>query len=163
MAVKILNQAERSPYSLRCSSGTVLPYDPGTLPSRRAPTKGEVIAIEVDGLPPPKGARISIRNAKHPEHSRFQRLRKAATDVMAGRAWVFDPVKLRLTIFGPEGEPRRPIFEYLAGISDTLDGSSGQTFTYLPIVFEDGCQIIDTEVEWVVSETINYKVEVTIL
>jgi hypothetical protein len=142
---------------------SVLPYDPGSLPTRPAPNKGEVIVIEVDGLPPPKDIRISIRNARHPNHFSFQRLRTAATSVMAGRAWVFGAVKLRLTIFGPDAERRRPIFDHLAGVSDTLDGSTGQTFTYLPIVFEDDCQIVDSGVEWVDSTTIRYKVEVTIL
>jgi hypothetical protein len=79
---------------------------------------------------------------------------------MAGRAWYFGPVGLRLTVFGPASADRWSLNEYLGGIMDTLDGSSGQTFTYLPIVFEDDCQVADARAEWIESRQTSYRLEV---
>jgi hypothetical protein len=117
-----------------------LPYDPGLLPTLPSPLPGQSIAFEVPGLPPVKDESKSIRNINHPLHSRFVLLRRTATAAMAGRAWFFGPIELRLTIFGTL-EPRRKTPHYLGGIFDSLGGSSGFTFTYLPIVFEDDSQI----------------------
>jgi hypothetical protein len=118
-----------------------LPYDPGVLPTLPSPSPGETILIKVDGLPPPKDDSQSIRNRNHPLHPAFLSLRRAAIAVMAGRAWYFGPVELRLTIYGLPGPARWKLYHYAGGVFDTLDGSSGKTFTYLPVAFEDDCQV----------------------
>jgi hypothetical protein len=87
-------------------------------------------------------------------------LRSAAIAAMAGRAWVFGPVELRVTIFGRRELTRWSIIDYMGGISDTLDGSSGQTFTYLPIVFEDDCQVCRSQFNWVDAPENKYEIEV---
>lgn len=110
----------------------ILPYDPGTLPTRPAPKAGAVIRIEVEGFPPAKTIHQSIRNAKHPKHESFALLRHKATAAMAGRAWVFGPVAVNITLLGPSNGGSS-LVDYMGGVMDTLDGSSGPTFTYLPI------------------------------
>ncbi|TGN84203.1 hypothetical protein EOW77_0022355 [Bradyrhizobium yuanmingense] len=141
----------------------VLPYDPGTLPTRLAPKAGDIIRIEVEGLPPAKTIRQSIRNADHPMHQSFARLRRQATAAMAGRAWVFGPVALKITLFGPSSNDGPSLVDYLGGVMDTLDGSSGPTFTYLPIIFEDDCQVVRSEVRLEDYPTRKYIIEVVIL
>ena len=140
----------------------VLPYDPGVLPSLPAPSAGESVLIEVSGRPPVKDRRQSIRNRNHPLHSSFVSLRRAAIAAMAGRAWVFGPVEVRIKLFEPEEAEPEPwsMFDYVSGILDTLDGSTGNTFTYLPIVFEDDCQVRSAQAEWVDAPEIKYSVEI---
>jgi hypothetical protein len=41
---------------------------------------------------------------------------------------------------------------------DTLDGSSGVHFTYLPIVNEDDCQVFRTESRFIKSDKCYYRV-----
>jgi hypothetical protein len=138
-----------------------LPYDPGLLPTRPAPRPGETLLLEVPGVPPVKTRRQSIRNQGHPQHSSFITLRRAAIRAMGGRAWYFGPVRVRLTVFGPSSLDRWSLILYLGGIMDTLDGSSGRTFTYLPIVFEDDCQVRDSQTRWVKSSESSYRLKVT--
>ncbi|HZR73734.1 hypothetical protein [Bradyrhizobium sp.] len=140
----------------------ILPYDPGTLPTRPAPKAGDVIRIEVDGLPPAKTIRRSIRNENHPKYESFVLLRRKATAAMAGRAWVFGPVAVNITLFGPSNDGSSMV-DYLGGVMDTLDGSSGPTFTYLPIVFEDDCQVVRSEVKLQDHPTSKYLIEVEVL
>jgi hypothetical protein len=140
----------------------ILPYDPGALPTRPAPKAGDVIRIEGEGLPPAKTIRQSIRNASHPMHESFVALRRAAITAMAGRAWVFGPVALNVTLFGARPNDGPSIVDYAGGVMDTLDGS-GPTFTYLPIVFEDDCQVVQSEIKWQDYPTSKYLIEVTIL
>lgn len=137
-----------------------LPYDPGLLPTRVAPAQGETLVIEIPGLPPIKTFSQSIRNQKHPQHPRFVTLREAATEAMAGRAWYLGPVGLDLTVFGPGCLDRWNLNDYVGGIMDTLDGSSGQTFTYLPIVFEDDCQVCRLKARWLERSETSYRVQV---
>lgn len=82
---------------------------------------------------------------------------------MAGRAWVFSPVKIVLTVFGPPISRRHSLADYLSGILDTLDGSSGFTFTYLPIVFEDDSQVSEAEFSWVEAAESSYRIKVQFL
>jgi hypothetical protein len=138
----------------------ILPYDPGVLPTDPAPSRGESLVLEIKGLPPIKTIRQSIRNQDHPHHHSFLMLRKAATDGMAGRAWYFGPIRLNLTIFSPERLNRWSLSHYLGGIMDTLDGSSGRTFTYLPIVFEDDCQVCETSIEWREGPRDSYRLKI---
>ena len=123
------------------SSMTLLPDDPGVLPTSPAPLKGERLSIELAGLPPYKQIRHSIRNVTHPRYDAFVALRTAATLVMAGRAWYFDAIGLDLTIYAPRLHEGCSVVDYMSGIMDTLDESCGRTFTYLPIVYQDDCQV----------------------
>ena len=68
--------------------------------------------------------------------------------------WYPGPVAIEFTLRGPEdfsqvagadyadGKPCA-LLDYAAGIEDTLDGCHGFSFTYLPVVFEDDCQIAE--------------------
>lgn len=140
----------------------ILPYDPGVLPTRRAPKTGDVIRIEVEGPPPAKTIHQSIRNANHPMHESFVKLRRTAIAAMAGRAWVFGPVAVNLTLFGLSKDGPS-IVDFMGGVMDTLDGSSGPTFTYLPIVFEDDCQVVRSETRLQDYPTSKYVIDVTVL
>lgn len=79
---------------------------------------------------------------------------------MAGRAWYFGPVELHLTVFGPNSLEQWTLGDYVGGVLDTLDGSSGQTFTYLPVVFEDDCQACDIHAKWLKSSEISYRIDI---
>ncbi|SRR5713101_7357309 len=138
-----------------------LPYDPGSPPIQPPPAPGETIVLELPGLPPTKDRRQSIRNQKHPRHSAFTALRKSAASAMAGRAWYFGPVELQLTVFGPNSLDRRSLNDYLGGIMDTLDGSTGQTFTYLPVVFQDDCQVAEAQTKWIENSESSYRLKIT--
>ena len=116
---------------------TVLPYDPGSLPTRPAPLPGEMLVLEVSGLPPHKDRSRSIRNPTHPRYQSFVDLRRAAAREMNGRAWFRGPVGLTLEIRSHASELEYSVIDYVGGIMDTLDGSHGRMFTYLPIVYED--------------------------
>lgn len=80
---------------------------------------------------------------------------------MRGRAWTQDPVSLELTVLD-DGQPDSySLGDYLSGIADTLDGCSGYTFTYLPIVFEDDSQIARLSGRWVAGAKSSYVIKVT--
>ena len=138
----------------------VLPYDPGTLPTRPAPKPGEYLQIEVEGLPPVKDRNRSIRNRTHPLHSRFLKLRSAAAAAMGGRAWVFGRVRIQLTVRSLENQEEYWLSDYLGGIMDTLDGSSGRSFTFLPIVYEDDCQVRGSDTWWEESSEPSYSLRI---
>lgn len=140
-----------------------LPYDPGVLPTKPAPRPGETVTIEVSGFPPYKDRHRSIRNTAHPRYEAFVALRRAATTAMRGRAWYFGPIRMNLTIFAPALHAGRNRADYDGGVMDTLDGSSGGTFTYLPIVFEDDGQVCSGSFEWVKSDNPSYRIVITFL
>jgi hypothetical protein len=134
-----------------------LSYDPGVLPTRPAPIPGEQLLLKVAGLPPVKTVWRSIRNQNHPQHHCFQKLRTTATHGMAGRAWYGGPVALDLKIFAIAPMDRWVLNDYVGGVMDTLDGSSGCTFTYLPIAFEDDCQVCKVRSSWHKGKVISYS------
>lgn len=117
--------------------------------------------IEVEGYPAPKDVHFSIRNPRHRDHARFRRLREEATKVMAGRRWYDGPVRMEFTLYAPKLDKR--LLDYVAGVEDTLDGSHGCEFTYLPIVYQDDCQICSIEYRFVEAEEVRYVVEVVFL
>jgi hypothetical protein len=139
-----------------------LPYDPGRLPTKNPPSKGDKLHIKVTGLPPFKDLHFSIRNPRHPNYSDFKRLRDEAIKVMDGRAWYFGPVQMEFTLYSPT-TPQKTLIDYGGGIMDTLDGSSGPQFTYLPIVFEDDCQVFSSRSVYQKSEDTWYTLEITFL
>jgi hypothetical protein len=140
-----------------------LPYDPGPLPTLPAPAAGEAIEIAVDGYPPFKDVKQSIRNRKHPCHDDFKKLRIAAIKAMAGRAWYFGPVGLDLVLYAPALPPKRTVLDYVGGVMDTLDGSSGCSFTFLPVVYEDDCQIAIGNMRFVESSSVHYTLKLAFL
>jgi hypothetical protein len=142
---------------------TVLPYDPGPLPTLPAPAQGEVLELAVDGYPPFKDVKQSIRNRKHPCHADFKTLRNAAIKAMAGRAWYFGPVGLDLTLYAPSLPRNRNLLDYVGGVMDTLDGSSGCTFTFLPVVYEDDCQVALGNMQLIESKDVRYTLKITFL
>jgi hypothetical protein len=140
-----------------------LPYDPGVLPTKPSPNAHEKVLIEVSGYPPFKDKHFSVRNPTHPNYPAFTKLREAATRAMDGRACYFGPVAMNLSLYAPAIEQGRSLLDYAGGIQDTLDGSSGREFTYLPIVFQDDCQVVSSRYKLVTSEDISYIVEIQFL
>ena len=138
-----------------------LELEPGILPTRPAPTAGEQISISVAGLPPFKDTKFSIRNHKHPQHEAFAHLRREAARIMAGRRWYDGPVAMKLTLRSNTLD--KPLVDYCGGVMDSLDGSHGDTFTYLPIVVQDDCQICSGESEFVKDSESSYTVEITFM
>ena len=142
---------------------TFLPFDPGRLPTRPAPHGGQRIELRVDGYPPVKTLNESLRNPEHRWYRRFVILREAAQEAMGGRAWSFGPIQLDFDLYTPGLEQNLRILDYEAGIYDTLDGSHGSHFTYLPIVYNDDCQIVASENRLRSAQTTRYKIVVTFL
>ena len=142
----------------------LLPYDPGVLPTKPPPPKGTIIEFEVDGYPPYKDKSFSIRNVKHRNYNRFIKLRECGTEAMGGRAWTHRPISVEFLLFAPVLEKGKRVLDYWAGVEDTLDGSSGPTFTYLPVVFEDDCQIAVMKVcRYIRSKQTKYTLRFEIL
>jgi hypothetical protein len=122
---------------------------------------GEKIRMVVPGLPPYKDAHFSIRNPKHRRYQRFVDLRNAAIAAMAGRAWYVGPVRFTLNIATSEME--HSLGDYAGGVADTLDGSHGLIFTYLPIVYQDDSQIVQMSVSHELSADPSYELVIDFL
>ena len=135
--------------------------DPGPIPIRPSPKAQERIHFRVAGVPPDKDIHFSIRNPKHPRHIRFKHLREAAIQAMAGRARYLGPVELDVEIFAPKLD--YSLVDYLGGIMDTLDGGHAPSFTYLPIVYQDDCQVVSSKFGFRPAENTSYSVEVLFL
>ena len=140
-----------------------LPYEPGVLPTRSAPRSGETISLRLDGLPPYKDLHFSIRNVRHKANDRFIALRRAAIQAMDGRAAYRGAVGLDFHMHAPGFEQNRALLDYVAGVMDTLDGSHGAEFTYLPVVYEDDCQVADGSSKLTKSEDQFYELSITFL
>jgi hypothetical protein len=96
--------------------------------------------------------------------SRFTTLRQAAIDTMAGRAPYRGAIQLDLVMHAPDLEKSRSLIDYIGGIGDTLDGSHGSQFTYLPIVYEDDCQIVGFGQGRFMKDTVvYYEIKITFL
>ena len=103
-----------------------------------------------------------MRNDSSTQRPQFLALRNAAISAMAGRKWYEGPVGLGLEYYGPKP---RPIIKgaYLDGVMDTLGGSHGPTFIYLPIVYLDDCQVAKVEVRYRVRDVAGYALTVAFL
>ncbi len=77
-------------------------------------------------------------------------------------AWHFGPVHLDFVLYSPD-TPKKSLVVYVGGIMDTLDGSSGPQFTYLPIVFEDDCQVVSSKSAFQKSVDTWYALEISFL
>ncbi len=138
--------------------------DPGSLPVLPAPQKGESISLHLEGVPPSKDPHASIRNPKHRDFPLFMKLRQEAIRIMNGRRWYDGQIGLSFTLFVPsEGTTVGKLNEYLRGIMDTLDGSHGLIFTYLPIVYQDDSQIERVSSFCKNSESCSYDVRIDFL
>jgi hypothetical protein len=100
-----------------------------------------------------------MRNARSPQRRRFLALRQAAIAAMAGRKWYDGPVGLALTYWAPD-PPGVFDRQYLGGVMDTLGGSHGPTFIYLPIVYLDDCQVSGISARPLSGPTVRYEIEV---
>jgi hypothetical protein len=111
----------------------------GSLPTKPAPTAGEGLTLELPGAPPTKTYGRSMRNETSPQRNLFLALRRAAIEAMDGRKWYEGNVELRLTYWCSESVRIGP-WDYISGVMDTLGGSHGPSFIYLPIAYLDDCQ-----------------------
>ena len=136
------------------------PY-PGDMPTKPPPDIGDSIKFSVNGLPPMKDEHFSIRNPGHKNHTRFLAVRDSAIRAMNGRCWYVGPIQVEFSLYcsSPEGS----LFDYLGGIADSLDGSHGPSFTYLPICYQDDCQISMIRSSVVSSESDHYALKITFL
>lgn len=135
--------------------------DLGVIPWLPSPKPGDQIILTLEGEPPYKDTHFSIRNPKHPKFSNFNDLRKAASQAMKGRKWYEGPVLIDLTLNGPK--LNRSLMDYVGGIMDSLDGSHGTTFTYLPIAYQDDCQVVTGKAKFRKREVFQYDLKVTFL
>jgi hypothetical protein len=135
--------------------------NPGVLPTKSAPSPGEVIELRLDGLPSFKELHRSVRNPKHPRYDAFLRLREAAIAAMNGRECYSGPVAMDFCLHAPRLQRR--LLDYVEGVEDTLDGSHGPSFTYLPIVYQDDCQICTGHIKFIESKETFYTVRITFL
>ncbi len=140
-----------------------LAYDPGRLPSRPAPRAGDSVEFRLPGLPPFKDESFSIRNPKHRFHDRFVALRTTAIGAMAGRTWSHGAIGLDLELHAPSMDARRALVDYVGGVMDSLDGSHGPHFTYLPIAYNDDCQICEGDCSFHPSKDEWYSVRIRFL
>ena len=134
--------------------------DVGPLPTKPPPTAGERLRLELAGLPPVKTFGRSMRNPSSTQRSRFMALRLAAIEAMAGRKWFEGAVELRLVYRAPQPGAAPP---YLDGIMDTIGGSHGPSFIYLPIVYLDDGQVATWHVNAEIAATESYELDVTFL
>lgn len=84
-------------------------------------------------------------------------LRHAAIDAMAGRKWYEGAVTLGLHYSGPR--ETLPLYPYMEGIEDTLDGCQGPLIMYLPIVYLDDCQVVNWSARWTEAGSESYELE----
>lgn len=82
---------------------------------------------------------------------------------MAGRTWWHGAIGLDLEIHAPDMEPRRALLDYVGGVMDSLDGSHGPHFTYLPIAYNDDCQVCKGKSSLHSSEDAWYSVRIRFL
>ena len=141
----------------------ILPYNPGDLPTKPSPQAGEFIKIDIDGFPPNKDTKFSIRNREHKNHKNFENLRQESINSMRGRAWTFNAVSISVIIYHSDDNLPEKLNSYLGGIMDTLGGSSGDSFTYLPIFYEDDKQVIEGNIKSVKSKSTSYQLSVGFL
>jgi hypothetical protein len=133
---------------------------PGVMPTLSSPKKGDSIQFRVEGLPPIKNRSFSIRNTRSKDYEKFKSLRIKATEQMKKRRWYDGPITLNITVYIKDQKPQASLNDYMSGIMDTLDGSHGFTFTYLPVVYQDDCQVNAGHMSFGHSEKDYYEVEV---
>ena len=79
---------------------------------------------------------------------------------MNGRKWSDGPIAMGVSLFAPQMEEGHDLCAYVGGIMDTLDGSHGYYFTYLPIVYQDDSQVSSVRSRFAESTESRYTVEI---
>ncbi len=79
---------------------------------------------------------------------------------MRGQKWYDGPIEMNLEIYAPKLEEKKGLNDYIGGVMDTLDGSHGQYFTYLPVVYQDDCQVALGSHTFIESSEIYYILEI---
>ena len=72
---------------------------------------------------------------------------------MNGRAPFRGAVSLDLSMHAPNFEKSKRLVDYVGGIIDSLDGAHGVEFTYLPIAYEDDCQVAAGQSQFIKDES----------
>ncbi len=80
---------------------------------------------------------------------------------MGGRGWYGGPIEIDFTLYAPM--LNKALVGYLGGIFDTLDGSHGFTFTYLPVVYQDDCQIVSSNSRYLQCHETKYSLKISFL
>lgn len=79
---------------------------------------------------------------------------------MNGRKWSDGCISINLSIFAPQMEKGRCLDDYLGGIMDSLDGSHGYSFTYLPIIYQDDSQVFHFHAAFMESDDLRYTIDI---
>jgi len=79
---------------------------------------------------------------------------------MNGRAWSSGAITLSFTAHASNFDKNKKLNDYLGGIMDKLDGSHGENFTYLPICFQDDCQVTSARCKVMGSQEPYYEVNI---
>ena len=82
---------------------------------------------------------------------------------MVGRQWFSGAVGIELVIFCPSRLHWELLNEYMGGIMDTLDGSHGAHFTYLPIVYQDDAQVASSSSTCQIASEQRYTLEISFI
>lgn len=80
---------------------------------------------------------------------------------MGGRAPFRGPIQLDIVMYAAQFEPKLLSADYMGGIMDTLDGSHGSSFTYLPVVYEGDCQVCSGKFQLFADQDEHYEIRVT--
>lgn len=137
--------------------------DVGPLPTLPPPNAGELLHLKIEGRPPEKTISRSMRNPNSSQRARFMALRGAAIEAMAGRKWYEGGVRVDFLHLSPEQGGVIGPHDYFGGILDTIGGSHGFTFIYLPIVYLDDSQAIKSTLRREVAPSERYEVEIEFL
>lgn len=90
-------------------------------------------------------------------------LRRAAIDAMRGRKWYEGAVRVDLLYISPEHGSVGGLDSYIGGILDTMGGSHGPSFIYLPIVYLDDVQVVESAFRRGVASAESYEIEIEFL
>lgn len=82
---------------------------------------------------------------------------------MRGRKWTEGPGAVNVTLHASSLDKGKSLVDYVSGIYDTLDGSHGVYFTYLPIVYQDDCQVCQSKAALMFSRRASYMVHIEFL
>lgn len=82
---------------------------------------------------------------------------------MNGRAPFGGAVGLTLRLHASSLDPGKKLNDYVDGIMDTLDGSHGVEFTYLPVAYEDDCQVAKIQSTLLQGQRDHYELTIAFL
>jgi hypothetical protein len=138
-------------------------HDVGPLPTLPPPDPGDRIHLRLVGRSPAKTIGRSIRNPASLYRERFMGLRNAAIKAMAGRKWYEGPVQLELLYLSPQNGSVSGQPYYLSGVMDTIGGSHGPSFIYLPVVYLDDGQVVKSGIRREIASMESYVLTIDFL